>query len=327
MVLFYAMRFALLLLLLFYFTKINAQEDTTSYTLTRQDSLDVLDSLQADLAFFLSKPQAISFFEVKAGLGTGYFTLKNPQTTTASKNQLYYQAAATYFHKSGLAIGVRSLFTNSNNSFTLFQYAINPSYTYSNAAINFSLSYNYYDSKDSLSFYTSPLSHDFFASAKYKKWFIRPSLGIGYSFGTQQEVIVQRLRTITSTINAKDYYTLLSFDHSFRFPLKNKKEKTNLFTVEPILTFFMATNNYGINTAVSNIPTYLNRRQQRALAAIASSTTQSAPFILQSVLSSVYLNYQVKSWFVESQLTLDYTAPKATSKFTPYGLLAVGFNF
>jgi len=321
------MRITLLTLLLAGTLLTNAQYDSTSYVLTKQDSIDVLDSLQADLAFFLSSQQAISFAEIKAGFGSGYFTLKDIQTNNASKNQLYYQSSASYYHKSGFSISARTLFTNSNNRFTLFQYAINPSYNYSNANFNFGVSYNYYNSKDSLSFYTSPLSHDFFVSAKYKKWFIRPSLGIGYAFGSQQEVIVQRLRTITSTINAKDYYTLLSFDHSFRFPINKNKRLSKLLTVEPILTFFMATNNYGINTAVSNIPTYLNRRQQRALAAIASTSTQSSPFILQSVLSSIYLNYQVGSWFVESQLTLDYTAPKSTSKFTPFGLLALGLNF
>jgi hypothetical protein len=62
------------------------QADTTQptpFVLTEEDSLAIMDSLKLELYDLLHPSSAkTSFADVQVGLGTGYFTLKNPTTNT-----------------------------------------------------------------------------------------------------------------------------------------------------------------------------------------------------------------------------------------------------
>ncbi|TAE11485.1 MAG: hypothetical protein EAY72_10510, partial [Bacteroidetes bacterium] len=196
------------------------QADTTHSTpfvLTEEDSLAIMDSLKLELYDLLHPSSAkTSFADVQMGLGTGYFTLKNPTTNTIA-SQLYYQNQVGYYHKSGLFAQVRLLSTVDQGKLSLFQTSFNVGYQLIKPTYSVGFTYTYFSTNDSVSFYTSPLDHDFYLQAKYKKTWVRPSVGLGYSAGNQKTVLAQRLRTITTENFVRDFYLIVNFDHTFSF--------------------------------------------------------------------------------------------------------------
>ncbi|TAE70255.1 MAG: hypothetical protein EAY68_02965 [Bacteroidetes bacterium] len=304
------------------------QADTTHSTpfvLTEEDSLAIMDSLKLELYDLLHPSSAkTSFADVQMGLGTGYFTLKNPTTNTIA-SQLYYQNQVGYYHKSGLFAQVRLLSTVDQGKLSLFQTSFNVGYQLIKPTYSVGFTYTYFSTNDSVSFYTSPLDHDFYLQAKYKKTWVRPSVGLGYSAGNQKTVLAQRLRTITTENFVRDFYLIVNFDHTFSFKWPSVKNFAVLLT--PSLSFFSSTSNYGINRSVSNIPSFLDQRRQRQLAAVSGSQQQQEVFSLQSILGTLQTDVHYKAFNLGMQFTANYHAQKATTAFTPFFVCSVGYSF
>ena len=84
-----------------------------------------------------------------------------------------------YYNKTGLGITGMGSFVNDQNTLKFYQMAVSPSYDYlENKYFATGISYTRYFTKDSLPFYTSPLQNELYAYFTYRKWWVKPMVGI-----------------------------------------------------------------------------------------------------------------------------------------------------
>ena len=65
------------------------------------------------------------------------------------------------------------------------------------------ISFSKYISKDSLSFYTTPIQNEFFAYFSYKKWWLRPSISVSYGWGSKTEYEKRKHKLEQKTFTTK----------------------------------------------------------------------------------------------------------------------------
>jgi len=117
-----------------------------------------------------------------------------------------------------------------------------------------------------------------------------------------------------------DFDLLFSVKHVFDLGGIFSEDDDIIFT--PTLISIYGTNDYGSNLLGSKVPRFTSNKRAGRLGTTATGKSQ-----LQYV--SIYLDfeYSVGKFYVEPQLLLDYTMPKAESQWTTIFSLTAGVNF
>ncbi len=300
----------------------------------------MLDSMFNNDEFIkLFTKSATSYVDVSVGIGNGIFSLKNNALNAgqAQTNKIYYTAAAAYFHKTGLAISATCFSTNDDGKVSMYQYAISPSYTYSNKKFAAAISYTRFIKGSDAGFDISPFKNDFYASAVYKKTWIQPGIAMGYSFGRQVEYydstfwfypqppaqprIIHIRDTITTRLSS--FSVSLSATHKWSFwELLNKKDGLQLQPALMLNAGNQKWNNTHSSRLFNNFPrlaTYLKRRF--------GGESGSENFQLQSLGFAGTATYYFGKFYLQPKIYLDYYLPSTTAdRLTSLFSVVAGFT-
>lgn len=228
------------------------------------DTTAIMDSLLADFDSYLdSLMSSKSFFSVNLGVGTGFFSFNEKNTLTVNtRRKLMFLPSIGYFHQSGLGISAIGFAIQDNDGFNFYQGAISPSYDCIRSNFSTGISYTRYFTKDSLSFYNTPIQNEVFAYFSYKKWWIRPSVNVSYGWGSRAEYRKRRFARLAYLLSIPNYGIDVREeervrDFSATFSLRKDIDwygvlgKNDNITLTPIAMINAGTQNFGFNTSYS----------------------------------------------------------------------------
>ena len=318
----------------------HAQKNKLDAMFSGGDTTFVMDSLMRDFDAYLDsliKPK--SFFNISAGLGTGFFSFKdNIALDYQIKNKAIFSPEVSYFHKSGLGITLTSYMLKANTKLSAYQYAVSPTYHY-NKRNQFStgLSYTRFYTKDNLSFYTTPIKNEVYAFFNIKKWWLEPGIAMSYGWGSKTEyenkevniylkrsanpkLSRKKVITIQRDESVRDYSTLFSLRHSFIF--SDVLLKKDMLTLRPVMLLSAGTQNFGFNTSFSS-PTLNNNNllpPNSNISDVRGLSFQSSTFVFQ-------IDYSLGNFYILPQVMMDYYLHLADKRFNSVVSLTMGVNF
>src|SRR5678816_2700016 len=156
-----------------------AIDSTIDYDRLLQDMETFLDSISSPHSYLLG-----SF-----AMGSGYFNYTSKSTTLLeARRDFTYIPTLGYYHKSGLSLNTTGNIITENSKPNLYQIAVSPGYDYlENKDLATGITYTRFFTKDTLSFYTTPLQNELFAYFTYRKWWIRPTTVLLYTSDAADE--------------------------------------------------------------------------------------------------------------------------------------------
>jgi hypothetical protein len=226
---------------------------------------------------------------------------------------------------------------NENSRFSFDQFVLTPSFDVIKRKFSTGVSFSRYFSKDSVSFYTTPIQNEIFAYFSYKGFWLRPSLNVSYGWGSKTEYETQKVklkkkllergnRNTPVTIRNEESIRDLSVTFSLRkdFNWYNFLLKDDNITLTPVILFNSGTQNYGFNTSytytlpaairVNSTPSNNNIKEK----------TDFAPQSLSMVLRSSYLKGR---FIIQPQVLFDYYLPQAEDRFNTVFSITAGVSF
>jgi hypothetical protein len=226
---------------------------------------------------------------------------------------------------------------NEDSKTSFYQYVFTPSFDVIKRPFSTGISFSKYITRDSLTFYTTPIQNEFFAYFSYKKWWLRPSISASYGWGTRTEYekrkhkLERRLRqrnnryfvTVKNEESINDLSVTLSLRKDFNWYDVLLKDDNISFT--PVILFNSGTQNYGFNTSYSyTLPSAIRVNSTPGNSHV-TDKTDFAPQSLSMVLRS---NYLKGKFMIQPQVLFDYYLPEADEKFnTVFSVtLAASFN-
>jgi len=293
------------------------------------DSLAYYDDLFNELETFLDSITAPrSFATISLGLSNGFFNYQNG-SNISSNNQLVYSPSLGYYHKSGFGISATgSAMAEGFKKFNLYQVAASASYDYmQNSNFITGAAYTQFFTKDSLDFYTSPLTSEASAYFLYRNSWLKPSIAVNYAWGSRTHVEernekIKLLRgkplnsttIIETTENVSDFSVAASVKHDFYW--LNVLLAKDYFRFSPQLTLLSGTQRFGFNqTSNANYfnsksgITILQNTEQMSL----SEKSNFKPLSLSARLRG---EFSTGIFFIQPQILLDYYFPAEEKNFT-----------
>ena len=306
-------------------------------TLTKEEKV-ALDSMFRNDEFFkmLNEKADTSYIDVSLGVSNGVFSLKNNSLNTeqSSTDKIFFTPSVGYFHKSGFGISATGFLTSENNSFTIFQYAISPAYSYYSKPLSWGLSYTRYIKNASADFDINPYKNDLYGSFVYKKTWLRPAIGGGYSTGKQKEYFdsvitffqVPRTITIRDTITTKlsSFSLNLSVSHIWSY------ENVFLHNDEIELQPSLVVNGSNQKLVFSHSGNSNSRRPviQKLLKYAYSDGKEREKFSVQSVAFMGSIAYGKGKFIMQPQLYLDYYLSETNnSRFSALYSFVISYAF
>ncbi len=275
-----------------------------------------LDSMFNNDEFFkmLNEKGDTSYVELSAGVSNGVFSVKNNSVNAeqATTNKLFYTPAIGYFHKSGFGITAGCYLASDSGRLKIFQYAISPSYSYYGKKINVGASYTRYISGASTGFEVNPYKNDLYGNIVFKKSWVRPSIGIGYSIGRTKEYFdsVITFAQIPRTITIRDTVTTTLSSFSMNFSIshiwyfRNVLLRNDEFELQPALLVNGSNQKITIRHSGS-----LNHRRplvQNLLKTAYGDGSTRERFSLQSLAFMLCAAYGKGKFIIQPQIYLDY---------------------
>ncbi len=309
-------------------------------SLTREERLALDSMFKNDEFIKMMQEKKKSYFDVNIGMGNGTFSLKNNALNSGQSvtNKIYYSPSVGYYHESGFALTLSGFIAVDSGKIKMYQYAINPSYTYDKKNINAGISYTRFIEGSSANFDISPFKNDFYGSFTYKKPWIEPGLAIGYSFGKQIEYydtsfwfvppqpLQPRIVHIRDTITTKLSGLSLSLSATHKWIFYKLINKKDVIELQP--SFLLNAGSQQWNISHSNS---LNNRRpivQNYLKARYGDGSASSSFNLQSLAFSAEATYYYRKFYLLPQFYLDYYLPSTTeSRVTALFSVVTGFYF
>lgn len=325
-------------LLVFATNQANAQRNRLDSLFMNKDTTSVLDSLMADFDDFLdslSKPK--SFFNITVGAGTGLFSFetKNSAVLTSEK-KLILSPSVGYFHKSGFGFSATGYLINDSSKLNFYQYVLTPSFDIIKRKFSLGISFSRYISKDSLSFYTTPIQNEIFTYFTYKNWWLRPSISLSYGWGseTEYEKREAKLRkrllrggyqyyiTVANKQTISDFSLTLSLRKDFNwYDVLSKRDN---ITFTPVVLFNSGTQNFGFNTSYTyTLPSAIRVNSTPSNSKV-NERTDFAPQSLSMVLRTSYLKGK---FILQPQVLFDYYLPQGEDKFNTVFSVTAGVSF
>lgn len=313
------------------FQPATAQEtDSTEYYEELFGELDAfLDSLMAPRTLFL------------VSVNTGY-TYLNYQSSSSyyleAEKEFTVAPSVGYFHKTGLGLNVSSTIIHDGEKINPFQFLFTGSYDYL-AHHNFTtgLSLTRFITRDSLTFYTSPLQNEAAAYFTWRKWGIRPSVSLSYGWGSRK-AYEEREEYITSLRLRPNGYTRVDTEESisdFSLSASLRKDfywldvigRNNAMRLTPQVVFTSGTQKFGFNQS-SKTYGYTRRNGSSELYSSENFYLDDQlyfqPISLAGVLKA---EASFGKFFIQPQVSVDYYFPATDKKFNTIVNMNLGFIF
>lgn len=315
-----------------------AQNGKLDSLFANADTTAIMDSLLKDFDLFLdSLQQRKSMFVVGLGMGTGFFSFENKNSVfLTTEKKLLFSPNIGYFHKSGLGLMASGYAVNDNNKLNLYQVALSPTYDIIKRKYSAGISYTRYFTKDSLSFYTTPIKNEVFAYFAYKNWWVRPAISVSYGWGSrtdyeeqQYTILLQRLQrtrsyyiTVKNEESVQDLSTTISVRKDFDW--YNVFTKDDNFTITPVFLLNAGTQQFGFNTSYSNSATAIRANSLPSN----SSITDQTGFAMQSASAVLRFTYMVGKFMLQPQFFADYYIPPTdTNRWNTVYSISATFAF
>lgn len=333
-----AFRLGLVLLFAITAKDVSAQRSRLDSLFMNKDTTSVIDSLMAEFDDYLdsiSSPK--SFFNISVGAGTGIFSFEtNNSAILTSEKKLIISPAVGYFHKSGLGFSATAYMINDNSKMNFYQYVLAPSFDVIRRKFSTGISFSRYISKDSLTFYTTPIQNEFFTYFSYKNWWLRPSISMSYGWGSKTEYekreakLKKRLLrggnryyiTVANKESVSDFSLTLSLRKDFNwYDVLSKRDN---ITFTPVVLFNSGTQNFGFNTSYTySLPSAIRVNATPANSKV-NETTDFAPQSLSMVFRGSYIRGK---FIIQPQVLFDYYLPQGEDKFNTVFSVTAGLSF
>jgi hypothetical protein len=222
----------------------------------------------------------------------------------------------------------------------VYQYAITPSFDFiqSRKAIG-GFAYTRYVTKDSLTFYTSPLQKEVSGYFLWRKAWLQPGLTATYGWGSRTDLqkrvrYIQllnrrRLGAIITTTNTEesiaDFSLTTSLRHTFYWTDLSGKNDYIKFT--PMLAFASGTQQYGFNQTTGTYA--VTARNSGDVKYNTGNVNLDDKLKFQPLSLTLYLRpeYTIGKFFLQPQLILDYYFPGTENNLTTLFSINTGFLF
>ena len=304
-------------------------DSTIDYDLLLQDMETFLDSISLPHSYLLG-----SF-----AVGRGFFNYTSKSTALIeTRKNFTYIPTLGFFHKNGLSLTATGNIINDNNKPNLYQIAVSPGYDYlENRDLATGITYTRFFTKDSLSFYTTPLQNEIFAYFTYRKWWIRPTIALSYGWGNrkdymEREELIQDLRLlrsgvtrINSTESISDFSVITSLRHDFYwlgvFSYKDH------FRITPQVAFISGTQKFGFNQSANTYATILRTGANVLYNSENIYLDDQLKFQPLSLTMFVRGEYSIGKFFIQPQLVFDYYFPTDKDNFSTLFSVNLGMIF
>jgi hypothetical protein len=309
-----------------------ANNDTIS--LSMDSTLDY-DALLDELDLFLDSllaPRSYTLVSVSAGQGYFNYIIKNTRRITTARKYIWSPTLG-FYGKGGFGFTAAGFIINDSAKLNLYQLAFTPSYDYlSDRRLATGISFTRYRTKNSLSFYTSPLQNEVNGYFLWRKSWLQPGITINYGWGsrsayTARLVFLDSLKKRALLFNhteesVSDFSMAVSLRHDFYW--LNIFGHKDFFKLSPLLSYSIGTQKFGFNrtTGISSIATS-NVLYNTRLVSL-DNTMKLQPISLTMYLRAEY--YSGK-FFIQPQLLLDYYFPGETKNFTTLFSINTGIMF
>lgn len=292
------------------------------------------DALFNELGSFLDSLLAPrNYFTITAGLTQGYFNYFDKSShRLAVKKSLVMSPTITYVSKHGPGISLGGSMVEDKDRLQFYQYSITPSFDFlQNREYAAGLSFTRYFTKDSLSFYTSPLQNEIGAYFLWRKSWIQPGLSASYAWGSEKEykerlkfiqwLRARRLRLENPdpflTVREKsitDFSVTASIRHSFYWlSVFSKRDNIKL---NPVIAFTAGSQKFGFNQShTTRLANYYLRNINL------EKETKFQPLALTLYLRT---EYSIGKFFLQPQLMVDYYFPATGNGFSCLAAINAG---
>ena len=306
-----------------------ALDSTIDYDLLLQDMETFLDSISLPHSYILGS----------VAIGKGYFNYTSKSTAIIETRKSFtYTPTLGFFHKDGLSLTATGNIVNHDEKLNFYQVAISPGYDYlKNRNFATGFTYTRFFTKDSLSFYTTPLQNELYGYFTYRKWWVRPTIALSYGWGSrtdymEREELIQDLRLrrsgitrINSTESISDFSVITSLRHDFYwlgvFSYKDH------FRLTPQLSFISGTQKFGFNQSANTYATILRTGANVLYNSENVYLDDQLDFQPLSLTMFLRGEYSIGKFFIQPQLVLDYYFPTDQSNFSTLFSCNVGFIF
>lgn len=220
----------------------NAQENNQSIASKDDFSFLKNDSLINELRGMLDSLRTQkSFFSVNTSFSNRLFSTNNNvlNAQQSSTGATAFIPSVSYFHKSGLGIGVMGYVRNIDNAVRWYQTAITPSYDKVAKKLMYGISYSYYaKSKLQDPSRVSPFNHDVYGYIQGRTTWLRPSLSVGYGDGNYMDsYIVPRRMPNGMVMNVLDTYKVHIKDFSINTGISHSFVKSSFLLKNDLFSF------------------------------------------------------------------------------------------
>lgn len=242
----------------------NAKPIADKYVYTSIDtSLDIYSLMEEMDEFLDSIYSPRSYLLGNLGVGRSAFNfLQNSESLLQTEKKLTYTPSVSYFHKSGFSMSVTGNMLKNNSKTDMYQFSISPGYDYlKNYDWSAGIAYTKFFTKNSISFYTTPLQNELYTYFTLRKFWLKPSVVLSYGWGNrtdyfEREILIQDLRLrrdgiikINSTESINDFSVSASVRHDFYW-LDIFSEK-DYIQFSPQLVFSSGTQSFGFNQSTN----------------------------------------------------------------------------
>jgi hypothetical protein len=309
-------------------SKMTAGIDTTlNYDDLFQDFDAFMDSILSPHSYFLGS----------LSMGKGYFNFENKSSSEIqTSSKLTYSPTLGYYHKSGFGFTAIGYVVNDQTKLNFYQVALSPSFDYlANRDFATGFAYTKFFTKDSLSFYTSPLQNELYAYFTYRKVWMRPGLSVSYGWGSRsdyvrREALIESLRLrprgftyVNSKESVSDFSLTASLRHDFYWLDVFTYNDHIRFT--PQLAFTSGTQKFGFNQSSSTYGTLI--RNGTNILYNTENVYLDDRLNFQPLSLTMYLRgeYSIGKFFIQPQFTMDYYFPAVNHKFSALFSINTGF--
>lgn len=313
-----------------------SSRDSIATDTTFTDYTSLFSELDA-LIDSLTAPKSFTLFNLS--IGRGFFTYENKSSLNAeTKRKFTYAPSIGYYDKSGVGIGAGGAIVNDGSKMNPYQFSLTGSYDYQNRkAFMAGAALTHYFTKKNLSFYTSPLQNEAYAYFTYRRWWLKPSVGLSYGWGSREALEdreeqiqnIQLTRNGFTRINTKESVVDVGVNTSVRhdFYFLNLLFKEDYLRITPQLSFVSGTQQFGFNQTSNTYATV--RRTGRNVLYSTENISLDNQLYFQPISLTAYLKteYTKGKFFVQPQLMLDYYFPAKENNFTTSFGLNTGFVF
>jgi hypothetical protein len=288
-----------------------------------------MDSILTPRSYFLSS--------LSLARGNYNFESKSSLLITSSK-KLSYSPVLGYYNKGGLVVTTTGYIINDEKNLNLYQIGLSPSFDYlKNKDFATGISYTRFFTKDSLSFYTTPIQNELYAYFTYRKWWMRPSLSLSYGWGSrtdfeQREELIQDLRLkrrgftyINTTESVSDFSIMASVRHDFYW--------LDIFTnndhirLTPQVSFTSGTQKFGFNQSSSTYATLVRTGNNVLFNTDNIYLDDQLKFQPLSLTLYLRTEYSLRKFFIQPQFIVDYYFPASTGNLNALFSVNAGFIF